>query len=143
MRIYSAINVHAIRTIYIIILSILIVYIFLQIKKLKMAWTATIAEELGGSEAGLKLLLGQLAGYPLLLIHRKFLRDKPELVQHLFLMMSGLIAGHWVIGADVAHNLYCILATYLLLLVAGGTLLSVALSFVFNMGYLLAGQQIY
>lgn len=104
-----------------------------------MGWTATIAEELGGSEAGLKLLLGQLAGYPLLLIHRRFLRDKPELVQHLYLMVSGLVAGHWVIGTDIAHSLYCVLATYLLLLVAGGTLLSVALSFAFNMGYLLAG----
>lgn len=104
-----------------------------------MGLVAYIAEQAGATEPALKLILGQLAGYPILLLHRRLLRDKSALVQHLYFMLTGLLIGQWVIGPDIAHNLYCVLATYILLLVAGGTLLSVVLSFVFNMGYLLAG----
>lgn len=44
-----------------------------------------------------------------------------------------------MVGPDVVHSLYAVLATYIILLCAGGTLTSVVISFVFNFGYLLVG----
>ena len=57
----------------------------------------------------------------------------------MFFFLSGLLLGHWVIGPDVSHSLYAVLATYLVLLAAPGTLTSVIVSFVLNLGYLLVG----
>ena len=54
-------------------------------------------------------------------------------------MLSGLIAGWFVIGEDLKHSIYAIAGTYLILVGAGGTLLSVIISFIFNFGYLLVG----
>jgi lysophospholipid acyltransferase 5 len=107
---------------------------------LKMGtWTKDAAESLGGSEAGLKLILGQLAGYPLLLFYRKFLSDKDPKLQHVYFTLSGLFLGHWVIGPGVANSIYAIIFTYLLLKLAGGSLVSVVVSFSFHLSYLLVG----
>jgi len=102
-------------------------------------WTALLADTLGGSEAGLKLILGQLAGYPVLLFYRKLLSDKDTKLQHIYFALTGLFLGHWVIGPGVTHGIYAILFNYLLLVIAGGTYLSVVLSFTFNISYLLIG----
>jgi len=102
-------------------------------------WTASLAESLGGSEAGLKLIIGQLLGYPLLLFYRKFISNKDPNLQHVYFAVSGLMLGHWVIGPGIVHSIYAIIFTYLVLLFGGGTLVSVVLSFSFNMSYLLIG----
>eukprot|EP00088_Acartia_fossae_P070178 TRINITY_DN9328_c0_g1_i8.p1 TRINITY_DN9328_c0_g1~~TRINITY_DN9328_c0_g1_i8.p1 ORF type:complete len:507 (+),score=73.62 TRINITY_DN9328_c0_g1_i8:78-1598(+) len=104
-----------------------------------MGWTALLADKLGGTEAGLKLILGQLAGYPVLLLYRKLLSDKDPKLQHVYFALTGLFLGHWVIGPGVTHGIYAILFTYLLLVIAGGTFLSVVISFIFNIAYLLIG----
>ena len=62
-----------------------------------------------------------------------------EKVQHLFFLLTGLLVGYWVIGTGVGHSITAILVTYLILLIAGGSLLSVLLSFSFNLVYLLVG----
>jgi len=103
------------------------------------SWTASIANSLGAEESGLKLVLGQLAGYPLLLLYRRHLANKDTNVQHLYFFLSGLLLAHWVIGEGVTHSLYSILATYLILLVSGGSIISVILSLVVNLTYLMAG----
>ena len=54
-------------------------------------------------------------------------------------LILGLIAGWFVIGEDLKHSIYAIAGTYLILIAAGGTLLSVIISFIFNFGYLLVG----
>jgi len=104
-----------------------------------MSWTAALASSCGAPEAALKLVLGQLAGFPLLLFYRKYLSGKETNFQHLYFFLSGLGLAHWVIGKGVTHSLYSILFTYLLLFIAGGTATSVVISLIFNMGYLLAG----
>ena len=43
-------------------------------------------------------------------------------------------------GQNVVHSAICVMAAWLLLLVMGGTLKSVIVSFVFNMTYLLVGK---
>jgi len=104
-----------------------------------MSPIASLASTVGASEAGLKLVLGQLAGYPLLIFYRHHLAHRETNLQHLYFFLSGLLLGHWVVGEGVTHNLYTIGATYLLLQLCGGTLLSVCLSFILNITYLLAG----
>jgi len=102
-------------------------------------WTANLASSLGTEESGLKLVLGQLAGYPLVLLYRRYLASRDTNTQHLYFFLSGLLLAHWVIGEGVTHSLYSILATYIILLVSGGSFYSVVLSFVVNMTYLMAG----
>ena len=104
-----------------------------------MSWTHTIASSLGASEAGLRLVLGQLAGYPLLFLYRRHLARRDSNTQHLFFFLSGLLLAYWVIGEGVTHSLYTIFLTYLTLLVLGGSLAGVSVSFLLNMTYLLAG----
>jgi len=108
-------------------------------RTITMSWVAAAAVSLGASEAALKLILGQLLGVPLMLLYRALIAHRETNVQHLFFFLSGILAGQWVIGGDVVHSLYAVLATYLILLCAGGTLVSVVVSFLFNFGYLLVG----
>jgi len=102
-------------------------------------WTQTLSDNFGGTEAGLKLIIGQLAGYPILLLYRKLLSNKDPKLQHVYFTLTGLFLGHWVIGPSVTHAIYAIIFTYLLLVIAGGSFLSVVVSFVFHMTYLLTG----
>jgi len=102
-------------------------------------WTYNLATSLGAEESGLRLVLGQLAGYPLVLLYRRYLATRDSNTQHLFFFLSGLLLSHWVIGEGVTHSLYSILATYIILLLIGGTWHSVVLSLVLNMTYLMAG----
>lgn len=74
-----------------------------------------------------------------MIIYRKLVSKQSSSLQHLYFLLTGLLVGWFVIGSDVKHSLYAILATYLILLAAGGTLTSVIISFIFNFGYLLVG----
>jgi len=100
---------------------------------------AAIAAAAGASEAALRLILGQLLGYPLMRLYRQKVATQETTIQHLYFFLTGLLAGWWVIGGDVKHSLYAIMTTYLILVAAGGTFTSVVVSFVFNFGYLLVG----
>jgi len=100
---------------------------------------AAIAAAAGASEAALRLILGQLLGYPLMILYRQKVATQETTLQHLYFFLTGLLAGWWVIGGDVKHSLYAIMTTYLILVAAGGTFTSVVVSFVFNFGYLLVG----
>jgi len=104
-----------------------------------MAVVASLAAALGAPEAALRLVFGQLAGYPLLIFYRHHLAHRESNLQHLYFFLSGLLLGHWVLGEGVTHNLYTIGANYLILQLCGGSILSVGLSFILNLSYLLAG----
>ena len=86
-----------------------------------------------------RLVLGQLAGYPLLALYRRHLASRDSNTQHLYFFLSGLLLAYWVIGDGVTHSLYTIFMTYFTLLCLGGTLAAVSVSFLINMTYLLAG----
>ena len=74
-----------------------------------------------------------------MLVYRRLVARLPSSAQHLYFIVTGVLAGWFVIGWDIKHSLAAILATFLILAAAGGTLVSVILSFVFNFGYLLVG----
>ncbi|GFR13924.1 lysophospholipid acyltransferase 5 [Trichonephila clavata] len=100
------------------------------------------AEILGASEPALRLLFTIFLGYPLALIHRCFLFDKASVLQHLFFVSCGLSFGFYNYGFDMIHSLICVLAMYLILATIGGTFISVIISFIFFMGYLLVGYYV-
>lgn len=98
-----------------------------------------VAASLGSSEAAFRLLLTILAGYPLALVHRRFLLGKSPQAQHLFLALCGLVLCCFNYGWAVYHSLLNILVVYAVLRLAQGTRASVAFAFVFCMGYLVLG----
>lgn len=100
-------------------------------------WINSIAHYFGASEAAFKLLISVLAGYLLALLHRQFLYGKEPFIQHMYFILCGISLGYFNYGSAVIHSAICIVSTYALLLFVGGTALSVGISFVFLMLYLL------
>ncbi|XP_023018791.2 lysophosphatidylcholine acyltransferase 3 protein nessy [Leptinotarsa decemlineata] len=98
-----------------------------------------ISEQVGTSEPALKLLLTVLAGYPLALIHRKYFYGKDVSLQHLFFIASGFSMGYWNYGRDMFHCVFTTFFTYCTLFILKGTDISVAITLIFNLGYLLIG----
>lgn len=81
-----------------------------------------------------------IVGYPLALVHRKCLYGKEKLMQHLFFLVSGFGLLYWNCGWEMFHLFFATLFTYVTLLLLGGTAAGVAVTFLFNMGYLLTGE---
>ena len=50
-----------------------------------------MAEALGSSEAGLRLVLGQLLGYPVMLFYRRHIAGQQATFQHLYFIITGKI----------------------------------------------------
>ncbi|XP_057322360.1 lysophospholipid acyltransferase 5 [Microplitis mediator] len=94
---------------------------------------------LGCSIPALRLLISIFLGLPFAYIHRKyFIRQSPEL-QHIFFIVCGIFLGSWNFGWNVGHSALALSATYLILLIFGGSSVSIVLSFLFNMSYLSYG----
>ena len=55
------------------------------------SWTLSLADTLGCAEPGLKLVLGQLFGYPVCYFHTLFLKKSPAFVQHLYFCITGAL----------------------------------------------------
>ncbi|XP_060533674.1 lysophospholipid acyltransferase 5 [Cylas formicarius] len=100
---------------------------------------AQISGFVGVPEAGFRLLLGILSGYPLALIYRKYLYNKPAEVQSLYFAVTGVCVGYWNFGADIFHCALSILISYCTITFLNGSALSVVIIFVFNFVYLMMG----
>ena len=55
-----------------------------------MAFISSLAESLGSSEAGLRLVLGQLLGYPVMLFYRRHVAGQQSTLQHLYSIITGM-----------------------------------------------------
>ncbi|VEN45755.1 unnamed protein product [Callosobruchus maculatus] len=97
------------------------------------------SESIGVTEPALKLILTVFAGYPLALVHRKYLYGKEVSLQHLFFILTGFSLGYWNYGSNMYHCVFTIFFTYCTLLLLKGTAISVAVTFVFSFLYLLIG----
>lgn len=105
-----------------------------------MSWTSSLAESLGCPESALKLVLGQLAGYPLFLFHFYFLKKSSQNVQHLFFALSGLLVASWAIGSGALfHGPASIIFTFIVTRIFKGSLQSTVFLFFFHIIYLLWG----
>ncbi|XP_046432048.1 lysophospholipid acyltransferase 5 [Neodiprion fabricii] len=106
---------------------------------ISQSWLAGLATSLNVPEAAVRLLASILLGFPLALFHRYKLYGKEQTLQHIFFILSGLSIGYWNYGTDILHSAFSLCVTYLILKIVGGTNLSVIMSFVFNLTYLLVG----
>ncbi|CAD6197556.1 unnamed protein product [Caenorhabditis auriculariae] len=104
-----------------------------------MGVVAALADALNAREDGLKLLLSVLAGYPLAVIHRTFLYNKPKNVQHAFFVAIGLLLYVWNYGMAVVHSLISILAAFIITNFLPGTQASIILAHTCFLGHLLVG----
>ncbi len=105
-----------------------------------MGWTASAAESIGAPEAGLRLILGQVAAYPLFLLYRSHLCKSDEWVQHAYFAATGLFMSWWSVGSDALfHSTLCVLITFAALKVLGANRTSAVGLFAFNLLYLFAG----
>ncbi|CAH0549779.1 unnamed protein product [Brassicogethes aeneus] len=95
--------------------------------------------QIGTTVPALKLLLTIFAGYPLALIHRKYVYGKEANLQHLYFIFTGFALGYWNYGNEMFHNVLATFFTFCVLSVLQGTATSVAITFVFNLTYLLIG----
>ncbi|KAG8035692.1 hypothetical protein G9C98_001120 [Cotesia typhae] len=102
----------------------------------------TLANTLGCTVPAIRLLVSIFLGFPFAYIHRRFFINKSPELQHLFFISCGTFLGAWNFGWNVGHSALALSATYLILLIFGGSTLSIILTFVFNMGYLSYGYWI-
>ncbi|XP_038044395.1 lysophospholipid acyltransferase 5-like [Patiria miniata] len=88
-------------------------------------------------------LLTIFACYPLTYISRTYLHGQSPSVKHAYFIFWGLLLMFANFGYDVIHSAISIVVNYALLVTMGGTQLMVALSFIFNMGYLLTAYALF
>ena len=106
-----------------------------------MTWTADVASSLGAPESGLKLILGQLSGYPIFLLYRAHLGKLPAWLQHLYFALTGLFMAYWAIGPEaVTHSSICICVTFCALKAMDNSwYVTPSVLFAFNLTYLFVG----
>ena len=63
-----------------------------------MPWTKDLADLMGADESALKLLIGQLFGYPVMLLHKQFFKHSSSTMQHIYFASTGLATGYWFLG---------------------------------------------
>ncbi|KAG5461775.1 MAG: MBOAT, membrane-bound O-acyltransferase family-domain-containing protein [Olpidium bornovanus] len=113
-----------------------------------------LSAAIGVPEPSLRLLLSIVAGLPAALAYRVLLDapNDPEVrnrrawlpaARNAYLVVFGLAVSLFYSGPDIVHSLLCVSGTYLICGVVGGAFgayrLAVALTWAFNMTYLLAG----
>ncbi|VDL46033.1 unnamed protein product [Hymenolepis diminuta] len=80
-----------------------------------------------------------LPRYPISAIYLGFISKKPPRASHIYFVITGLILLCWNYGLNVIHLFVGIYSTLAALHIFGPTNQSVALTFIFNMTYLLIG----
>lgn len=98
-----------------------------------------LSKHLRADAAAIRLLFALLIAYPVVIFYRKHIYGRSPNIQHIYFTTLTLFLGYLNFGWDLLHPLGGILATYLVLLVLGGTALSVAIVFIGNLTYLLVG----
>lgn len=79
-------------------------------------------------------------GYPCAFIYRKYLYSKDAHIQHLFFIITGFFLGYWNYHNEIFHCITAIIVTYAVLSVFAGSVVSVIVTFIYNLGYLLVGK---
>ncbi|XP_015604805.1 lysophospholipid acyltransferase 5 [Cephus cinctus] len=98
-----------------------------------------LSEYLDVPEPALRLICSLLLGFPLALVHRYTLYGKNAKYQHIYFIACGLAIGFWNYEWNVVHSAAALCVTYLTLKIFGSTVISVTITFIFNMAYLLIG----
>lgn len=97
-----------------------------------------LAQSIGVGEPALRLILSIFLGYPLAVIYRQFIFSTSKLINHLFIITTGLAILYFNYGFDLYHVVLAIFVEYILVHVLRGSVLT-TVSFAFHLGYLLVG----
>lgn len=97
-----------------------------------------LAAGIGVGEPALRLILSIFLGYPLAYVYRKFIFSSSKLINHLFIITTGLCILYFNYGFDLYHVILAIFVEYILIHLLSGSVLT-TVSFVFHLGYLLVG----
>ncbi|XP_071500100.1 lysophospholipid acyltransferase 5-like [Diadema antillarum] len=112
-----------------------------MLKMMEINPISTFFEELsvivGVGVVDLRFYVTILLCYPLGLFARRYVISSAPNTQHLFYAAAGLSMAYFNYGLDCLHYVITIVVNFLLLQLIGGTRLSVFISFVYNMGYLM------
>ena len=88
----------------------------------------------------IRLLVGFVAAYPLLLVYRKWLRRQELVHQHVYFAVSGISMVWWIMGVECLFiYLTCIFVHHLTLKCFGGEFWSTAFLIVFQLGFMFFG----
>lgn len=98
-----------------------------------------IADTFGTSATALKLLLTVYVGYVFAGIHRKFLFGRPPVQHHVYFTAVGILLLYWNYGTGIVHSVICITVQYLIFKVVGTSSRCIAVSFPFQLTYLVVG----
>ncbi|XP_077970828.1 lysophospholipid acyltransferase 5-like [Styela clava] len=98
-----------------------------------------VANKFGVGEGAVKLLLTLYIVYIFGAIHRRFFFKTPAYVQHIYFTIIGLSLIYWNYGNGFIHSIICITAQWLIFKVIGTSTACVAISFPFQLAYLVAG----
>nr|CAB3263477.1 lysophospholipid acyltransferase 5 [Phallusia mammillata] len=104
-----------------------------------MSYVKYLADSLGTSENGLKLLITVYSGYLMALIHRQFPYKKYVSLQYLLFTISSLLFLYWSYGWGLLHSATCIIIQWLFFQIFRGSTVCVIISFIFQLGYLVGG----
>lgn len=84
------------------------------------------------------MFINEFLGYPLAFVYRKFIYSQPKLINHLYIIGTGVLILLFNYGLDIYHTLMAISASFIMIHTLKGTPL-IAATFIFHMGYLLIG----
>ncbi|XP_022104149.1 lysophospholipid acyltransferase 5-like [Acanthaster planci] len=98
---------------------------------------SAVAGLIGLDAPSFLFLLTLLSCYPLCYVSRTYLHGQAQTIKHVYFTLCGLTLASLNFGYDIVHSMISLLVNYILLVTVGGSQFSVALSFAFNMGYLL------
>lgn len=103
-------------------------------------WLAqSLATKLSADLSSTRFFLTICLGYPVSAIYLLSISKKPPRVAHIYFLITGILLLCWNYGSGVIHLLIGIFSTLATLHMFGPTDFAVALTFIFNMTYLLVG----
>lgn len=100
---------------------------------------SSVAKAVGTSEPALRFLIALLIGYPLSLIYHAIFARTSSIVKNLYFTIIGILVLYFGFGQDFVYPIISVLVTYVVLVLIGGTKISVFILFSFNLLYLITG----
>ena len=70
-----------------------------------MTFLSSLVETLGCSEDGLRLILGQLLGYPVMLIYRWIIANQNSTSQHFYFIFTGQLGVHSFFSNEIYYDI--------------------------------------
>ncbi|KAL5491535.1 hypothetical protein EMCRGX_G016837 [Ephydatia muelleri] len=104
-----------------------------------MGITDTVGGLLSISEPSARFLIGLYSAYPLAFVYKALFSKRSAWIQNVFFTAAGFWVMYFVYGAYMWHSLLDVLVVYGILVLFGGSLTAVTLTWLVTMGHMMAG----